>query len=131
MPLPKRRFWWTENVNADAKKDSNDIPIKQKYIECNPTEANLISSAVVGRETHCPVIDIDHRVYILPSTTPGNSHLYIDKDISWDGYKKILDAFLEVGLIQKAWYDDAIACKMSFVRPPWVSKGENIPKPKL
>lgn len=39
---------------------------------------NLISSHIQGSRKHAPVVDIDVPVRLVPSTTPGHTHLYID-----------------------------------------------------
>lgn len=39
---------------------------------------NLVSSHIVGSKKHAPVLDIDVPVRLVPSTSPGHTHLYVD-----------------------------------------------------
>lgn len=86
--------------------------------------ANLITSYSNGTGGHKPVIDLDFPARLIPSTTPGHYHLYIDEAISWNAYVQILNALLNAGLIQQAWYEGAINNGYTAVRPPWVHKGQ-------
>lgn len=83
--------------------------------------ANLVSS-----ETHdgkqLPVIDCDYPIQAVPSSTTGHYHLYIDKELSWVQYKSLLDGLYGAGLIQEAWYYNALQERRSYVRLPHVKK---------
>jgi hypothetical protein len=61
---------------------------------------------------------------LLESSTKGHYHLLIDKPMQWADYKKLLTALLEVGIIEKGWYDSALALKASSVRMPGILKYE-------
>jgi hypothetical protein len=84
-------------------------------------EANLISSEV-GPNVHMPVIDCDFPINTVASSTPGHFHLYIDKEMTWQQYKALLDGMLNAGLIQKAWYENAMDHQRTYVRMPHVRK---------
>lgn len=45
-------------------------------------DGHLISSYLHGSKLHAPILDIDVPVDLVPSTTPGHSHLYIDFTVS-------------------------------------------------
>ena len=87
-------------------------------------DADLISSSLrwdnranqpVGN-WHYPVIDFDFECFVVESVNKEHGHLYINKLISWDNYEKLLHTLLEVGLIQFAWYENAIEDRQTFVR---------------
>lgn len=67
-------------------------------------------------DVHYPVLDFDFPCYVVESVDPDHGHLYIDKELTWDDYKKLLDVLLEIGLIQEAWHKNAMQDKMTFVR---------------
>jgi hypothetical protein len=85
--------------------------------------ANLVSSIVKGKaETHRPVLDIDVPAYLVPSTRPGHSHLYIDVEIPEDKYFNLLDALADCGILESGYAGVSRARGNSAVRVPWVEK---------
>ena len=112
-----RRFF-----KADLK-DPTD-PVHQKREEAPETEANLISSMLPKDGWHAPVLDIDFEAKLLPSTTPGHYHLYLDKEMRWDTYVFLLRALATAGVIEWGFYHLSIARGASFVRKPGVLKEE-------
>jgi homocysteine S-methyltransferase len=71
-----------------------------------------------------PVFDIDYPARLVPSTTPGHWHLYLDRDVPWDKYEKVLEAMADAGLIEEGFVAAAKKGKGTFVRPPHVKKGQ-------
>lgn len=89
----------------------------------DPALANLISSRVEGSRKHAPVLDIDHApVRVVPSSTPGHSHLYIDVAMSWRRYRKLLKALMKARIIDRDFYQLSIDERASFVRRPGLNK---------
>ena len=50
--------------------------------------ATLVSSKidVPGMDIHMPVLDFDVEAHLVPSSTPGHSHLYINHAVPWEKY---------------------------------------------
>jgi len=72
---------------------------------------------------HVPVIDLDHDLFrLIPSGTPGHFHLYINKVMSWEQFKAILDALLAADLIEQEWYAAVVVDQQALVRPTGHSK---------
>lgn len=101
---------------------------ENQLTEVNDLErADLVTSqvktpdgTVVG---HAPVLDIDKiNVQVVPSTTPGNYHLYIDRVMDWKKYERLLTALYECGIIEYEYYYLAIRQKYTAVRLPWIKK---------
>ena len=92
--------------------------------ECGLEEANLISSTTDYRSGtyHKPVLDFDFPCRLIPSTTDGHFHLYIDFHIEKSKYFNLLDAMQQAGLLQKAYVEHAKQRGYTAVRPPWVRK---------
>lgn len=99
-------------------------------------DANVVCSDVKGtghscpvsfcnhqsHSEHKPVLDIDVPMTLIPSSTKGHFHLYIDHPVSWDAYCKLLDALVECRIVEE---DYAYASKnrgYTAVRLPWVKK---------
>ena len=64
-----------------------------------PIKANVGGSANVMSSSHSQypdrhkvMLDLDVRHKLIPSTTPGHSHLNLDVDLSSDDYERLLNA---------------------------------------
>lgn len=86
-------------------------------------EAEVVSSEI-GRGEHCPALDVDVPAYLVPSSTPGHSHLYIDVPMSWRKYKRLLKAMAAAGILEKSYVDASIRRRHTAVRVPWLKKGD-------
>lgn len=84
-------------------------------------EANLISSL---REdgSHAITLDIDHHAELIPSSTAGNFHLYIDVPMEWWRYKLLLRVLAFCGVIEWGYARASIRKGGSFLRLPWIKK---------
>ena len=98
--------------------------------------ANLITSKVVlsdavldafGTTLHKPVLDIDLPVTVVPSSTPGHCHLFIDKAMPWATYQRLLEALAVAGIVESGYVNASIDRGYSAVRLPWVKKPEPVP----
>lgn len=85
-------------------------------------DANVISSQVVGSRRHKVVLDIDLPVKVVPSSTEGHYHLFIDKEISWRQYMKIMSALSRAGIVEDGFRRASQARGWTAVRLPWVKK---------
>lgn len=84
--------------------------------------ANLVSSAIKGTDDHTPMLDLDVEAYLIPSSTPGHSHLYIEKPMSWRKYKKLLKALSQAGIVEEGYYKASVARGYSALRLRGVKK---------
>lgn len=71
---------------------------------------------------HMPVIDIDLPCMLVPSSQPGNFHLYINCAMSWDQYLGILEAMTEAGVVQRGYFEHSRRRGYTSVRYPGVTK---------
>ena len=83
--------------------------------------AEVISSEI-NNGLHAPVLDLDMDAFLVPSSTPGHSHLYIDKAMTWRKYKRLLRALARAGVIEKGYAKASIRRKHTAVRCPWIKK---------
>lgn len=99
------------------------------------SDANVVTSVVApeprsdpeffqdwSQATHKPILDIDLPVVVLPSSTPGHHHLYIDKAMTWEQYFDILTALATAGVIEEGYLNAAERRLHTAVRLPWVKK---------
>lgn len=74
------------------------------------------------RSTHKPVLDVDLPCALVPSTTPGHFHLYIDKEMPWNDYIQLLDILAWLGIVEPGYVNAAKSRGATFVRAPGVKK---------
>lgn len=75
-------------------------------------------------DQHMPVIDLDHPCALVPSSTKGHFHLYLDKLMSANDLMKLLKVMSEVGLVEEGYYKASLERGYTSVRLPWVSKAK-------
>jgi len=113
----KRLFWHKEVLfSSETPVDDGKDPVLVEQ-----PDANLVGS-LTDEGKHMPLLDIDYDAQLLPSSTPGHFHLYLNKGVDWDKYQKVLIAMGEAGLIQKGFMDWSLKRGQSFLRPPGVMK---------
>lgn len=107
-----------EGRNGPGYQGTSDLIIVD-----NLEEANLLSSEVGAGAIHSPVLDIDYPAQLIPSTTPGHFHLYLDGlTMDWETYAELLTAMAKAGMIEDGYAAAAIARKFTGVRKPGVLK---------
>lgn len=94
-------------------------------------EAEVVTSYTGGskegswgdvEKLHRPILDIDIPMHIIPSTTEGHGHLYIDKELTWREYKRLLEVLADCGIIERGYLGVSIAREHTAVRLPWIKK---------
>lgn len=73
------------------------------------------------------VLDVDRPVLVLPSSTPGHHHLYIDRRMTWRRYSRLLDLLVDVDVLEPGYVAAAESRGHTPVRLPWVRKPEPDP----
>ena len=86
---------------------------------------NLVSSHIHGSKLHAPVIDIDVPVRLIPSTTPGHTHLYIDVPMSRVRMMVLLWALKVAGVLEMGSFWWSLRRGATFVRVPDHPKTED------
>lgn len=88
-------------------------------------DANLVTSKVAGRVfRHKPVLDIDFPAQLVPSSTPGHFHLFLDKEMEDETYWKLLEALADAGVIEHGYFKASVRRGFTAVRLPWVKKNQ-------
>lgn len=121
-----RSLWYAETLPGEYGTMDKEIRREVLWQQ----DANLVGSRLAGYppETesesvhHLPVLDLDYHADLVPSSTPGHFHLYLDRSLSWEKYEKLLKVLAEVGILEKGYVDQALIRKQSFVRLPGTTK---------
>ncbi len=86
------------------------------------SEANVISSKLANSNEHTVMLDLDLPATLIPSSTPGHSHLFIDRVMTWPQYCRILRALSAAGVIEQGFAVASIRRGYTSLRLPWVKK---------
>jgi hypothetical protein len=105
-----------------------DVVQKSHIVSSEVVKAEATAGSVLlGRSlagTHTPLLDIDMPAALIPSSTEGHYHLYIDKEMTWREYKRFLKAMMKAGIIEKGYYKVSVKRKATQLRLPWIKKVE-------
>ena len=84
-------------------------------------DANVVTS-LLSDGFHAPVLDIDFGAQLIPSSTPGHFHLYVDKAMTWRNYRRLLKALGNAGVLEPGYVRASIRRGHSAVRKPGLLK---------
>jgi hypothetical protein len=89
-------------------------------------DAGLVTS-IVRRDggltgTHKVAIDLDMPAALVPSSTEGHYHLYIDHEMPWEAYENLLAAFEIAGILEPGYVHAAMDRGYTSLRTPWTRK---------
>lgn len=121
-------FYVTDWGNNDSQTKSDNRPGDRHEVKTGMNNANVVTSLHSADSTragrHALVLDIDHPTWLVPSTTPGHFHLYVDvpSGIETSDYEAILNALAVGGVIEWGYAGASKARGFTSVRLPWVEK---------
>lgn len=108
-----------------AKSGEEDTEKEERVEATIATGANVVSSRSDEHEGyHRVLLDLDVPAYLVQSTTPGHSHLYIDVAVPSDKYFDLLDTLADCGILEPGYAAVSRKKGSSMLRLPWVRKGE-------
>lgn len=109
-------------TQAPIPKDSAETKHPDpEYFPADHDTATLVTS-LLPNGRHMPVIDIDVTSMLLPSSTEGHYHLYINREMTWKQFLKMLKAMTDAGVVQEGYYQHTRRRGRAFVRYPGVTK---------
>ncbi len=119
------------NDDSDDKMH-NRVGDRRHVTHLGMDNANVVTSLIAdsgrtfdnGETIHTLVLDIDHPAWLMPSTTPGHYHLYIDVPggIPVVAYSNLLDALANARVIEAGFAGASKARGFTSVRLPWIQK---------
>lgn len=116
IPDSPRLYYRSDKLNG-----SDHAPEVEDRVRCSKEEANLVASLCEdGR--HRPVIDIDWPCRLVPSSTEGHFHLYVDIPLGESEYLELLTAMSKCDLVSRFYAEASRIRLASFVRTPWMKK---------
>ena len=130
-PIPEQVLLHVENMDDDYDDQVGETRTVTRDLDV----ANVMSSQYQGyvgldwaeqpddNDWHRPVLDLDLSAQLIPSSTPGHFHLFLDHAMRWDDYKALLGALAEAGIVEEGYVKASIERGHTAVRLPWVKKG--------
>lgn len=73
---------------------------------------------------HRPVLDLDLSAQLVPSSTPGHWHLYLDVEVAHWPYMQLLEALEHAGILEPGYSRASQERGYTAVRLPWVRKDD-------
>jgi hypothetical protein len=122
----KRRFWHCPRLD-DPGTFEEKVRHTNDRKEVPEFKANLVGSRLQDSRAHAPVLDLDFPCRLVPSTTEGHHHLYLDRPLTWTQYRALLEVMGKIGLLEPGYVDASIRRKQTFVRKPGVVKAPDAP----
>jgi len=123
---PMSKVFEVEYAEHLTSATSGTSPIPADSTLVDESEAHLVTSYTHTEDQvrfHAPTIDIDLPVHVRESS-PGKSHLFIDKQMPEDVYWNLLDAFVEAGLVEPGYVAASKRRHGTFLRLPDMTKAE-------
>jgi hypothetical protein len=139
--LERLKTYAVDWSHVSSKNAPRDIPEYEPGIDREERDiavANVVSSELRPADPllsdpldarHVVAIDLDVPAYLVPSSTEGHNHLYIDvpHGIPHYRYMALLSALADCGVIEKGYAAVSIKRGHSDLRLPWVQKGDPTP----
>jgi hypothetical protein len=113
------------HVAFDKALDDSEAGVQVE----RPTKANIGGTAntissrhIEYPDRHKVMLDLDVPHKLIPSSTEGHSHLYLDVELCKEDYRDLLVALRTAGIIQKGILDQFDEHGATFLRLPTVKK---------
>jgi hypothetical protein len=123
-PMPGQVLMSVEGLDGDY-----DTCTETRHIVTDLARAHVVTSLTdrgAMEVIHKPVLDIDFPVKVVPSSTPGHCHLYLDRELTWPQYARLLRVMAEVGLVEPGYVNASIERRHTAVRLPWIRKAVGV-----
>lgn len=108
------RVDFTRPAGPDGKAD--------RRVVTDPNVANVVTSERIIGGRHRLLLDLDVPAALVPSSTPGHSHLYVDADLDAGQLARLLEVLADAGVIEASYAAVSIARGHTALRLPNVKK---------
>lgn len=107
---------------ADFKDYETERSLTAELSDATNVITSAINDPFYAGAMHNVVLDLDLPATLLPSSTPGHFHLFIDRPMTWDTYLNLIDAMVAAGLVEPGYRDASVTRGHTAVRLPWIKK---------
>ena len=124
--MTKRTHWRSWDLGIKDEPLIKSLwQYRQRENRVQSDDANL-GSSITDDGRHMPILDLDFPHHIVPSTTPGHSHLYFDQPIGKIQWLVLMTALRFAGLIETGFFVWSIRRGGNFVRIPGLPKDPSV-----
>lgn len=126
LPLRDRELRQVPEIDEGYEEETG----RESHAVEDVKDATVITSRELVRvddpenRWHQVVLDIDVPVKVLPSSTEGHHHLFIQYDMPWENYVKLLDVLSKIGLVEEGYVEASKREGFTSARLPWIKKGQ-------
>lgn len=126
---PQLAAWLDNQTLYAARKLGEDYSDMYDSETADLDKACVATSLVrsLGEPRHMLMLDIDSEAFLIPSSTPGHNHLYVDARMTTDQLETLLDALTAAGIIEPGYANASKSRGYTSLRLPWVKKGQEVP----
>jgi hypothetical protein len=111
------------HYNIDLRAlEGYDTPDDRIAVPEGDPSAVLVSSELADSDLHAPALDIDFPCRLVPSSTDGHFHLFIDVEMTWDDYERLLAVLADVGVIEPGYHRVSAERRATHLRLPHIRK---------
>ena len=124
--------WVTDGASGGWEPGMEPDPMANLEETTSLREADIVTSEPRPTEfdkafeltpKHMVMFDCDVPVMVIPSSTPGHSHIYFPNNhVSKEDLFNLLDALANVGIVERGYAEASKARGFTALRLPWVSK---------
>lgn len=122
LPMPGNVLQTVVNLSADYGNSGRFDTEKPEKAQVTTSIVNRPGYEEPHLRTHRPVLDIDIPAKLIPSSTKGHFHLYLDVEIPHTKYMALLLALEDAGIIEPGYLGASVERGYTAVRLPWVEK---------
>lgn len=131
-PIHTRTFWFSPTMDDPEAPASDEGSGEERTRVIFEHHANLVASwsarnpaqpenahpqaAGLADDVHLPCLDLDVPARLVPSSSPGCSHLFIDVPVTWEHYEQLLDLLARMGIIEEGFAQASIGRGMTMLR---------------
>lgn len=113
------------SANLEVSDYSEDERTVTTCIRDATVISSLTTSSTVEAPMHKVILDIDVPVKLVPSSTRGHFHLYIDKEVPHEAYFNLVRAFVDAGIVEPGYLGASERRGYTSARLPWIKKNIN------
>lgn len=116
--------WALDGEDSAGRLDDHGLAIAEEVqpVRVDTPEASNLVGSLGTDGLHYPAIDLDVAHDYRPSSTAGHAHLLIDVGLPEASYRRLLDALVECGIVERGFASQLDRRGSTHLRQPWARK---------
>lgn len=124
VDLYKQVRWqsYEEDDRREPTDNLTEAVCASSRLRSQPDMSHVLQIDRDNAEQHYLMIDLDVQSYLVPSTTPGHSHLYVERSVPWRDLARLIEALAACGIIEHGYAAASLQRRSTTLRLPWIKK---------